>query len=110
MHWASHKHTAAEVIFQRADAEKENIGLTSWQGKEIRRTDVEIEKVKLPISRRWRKHTESMKSTSKGERTAYLWWSSILSKVLRLWSNLSRRANSGKLYTFSMFCGMLKVV
>lgn len=25
MHWAAHKHTAAEVIYQRADAEKENI-------------------------------------------------------------------------------------
>ena len=44
MHWAAHKHTAAEVIFQRADAEKENMGLTSWQGKEIKRTDVEIAK------------------------------------------------------------------
>ena len=29
MHWAAHKHTAAEVIFERADAEKENMGLTS---------------------------------------------------------------------------------
>ena len=33
MHWAAHKHTAAEVIYQRADAEKEYMGLTSWQGK-----------------------------------------------------------------------------
>ena len=30
MHWAAHKHTAAEVIYERADAEKENMGLTSW--------------------------------------------------------------------------------
>lgn len=44
MHWAAHKHTAAEVIFQRADADKENMGLASWQGKEIKRTDVEIVK------------------------------------------------------------------
>ena len=29
MHWAAHKHTAAEVIYQRADAEKDNMGLTS---------------------------------------------------------------------------------
>ena len=28
MHWAAHKHTAAEVIYERADAEKENMGLT----------------------------------------------------------------------------------
>lgn len=44
MHWAAHKHTAAEVIFERADAEQANMGLTSWQGKSIKRSDVEIAK------------------------------------------------------------------
>lgn len=44
MHWAAHKHTAAEVIYQRADAEKENMGLTSWSHNTIRRSDVEIAK------------------------------------------------------------------
>ena len=44
MHWAAHKHTAAEVIYQRADAEKEHMGLTFWQGKSIKRTDVEVAK------------------------------------------------------------------
>lgn len=44
MHWAAHKHTAAEVIYQRADAEKAHMGLTSWQGKSIKRTDVEVAK------------------------------------------------------------------
>ena len=44
MHWAAHKHTAAEVIYQRADADKENMGLTSWSGKGIRRSDVEVAK------------------------------------------------------------------
>ena len=33
MYWAAHKHTAAEVIYQRADAEKDHMGSTSWQGK-----------------------------------------------------------------------------
>ena len=28
MHLAAHKHTDAEVIYERADAEKENMGLT----------------------------------------------------------------------------------
>lgn len=28
MHWAAHKHTAAEVIYQRADGDKDNMGLT----------------------------------------------------------------------------------
>ena len=44
MHWAAHKHTAAEIIYQRADSEKQNMGLTSWAGKEIKKTDVEIAK------------------------------------------------------------------
>ena len=44
MHWAAHKHTAAEIIYQRADSEKQNMGLTSWAGEEIKKTDVEIAK------------------------------------------------------------------
>ena len=44
MHWAAHKHTAAEVIYQRADAEKENMGLTSWSCDAIHRSDVEVVK------------------------------------------------------------------
>ncbi len=44
MHWAAHKHTAAEVIYERANAEKENMGLTSWEHDEIRRSDVEVAK------------------------------------------------------------------
>lgn len=44
MHWAAHKHTAAEIIYQRADADKNNMGLTAWAGKEIKRSDVEVAK------------------------------------------------------------------
>ncbi len=44
MHWAAHGHTAAEIIYARADAEKTNMGLTSWSGKKLRKTDVEIAK------------------------------------------------------------------
>ena len=44
MHWAAHKHTAAEIIFQRADSEQENMGLTSWEGKHIKKSDVEVAK------------------------------------------------------------------
>ena len=44
MHWAAHRHTAAEIIYQRADAEKANMGLTSWEGKRIKRSDTEIAK------------------------------------------------------------------
>ena len=44
MHWAAHKHTTAEIIFERANADSENMGLTSWEGKQLKRTDVEIAK------------------------------------------------------------------
>lgn len=44
MHWAAHQHTAAEIVYQRVDAEKENMGLTSWEGKRIKRADTEIAK------------------------------------------------------------------
>ncbi len=47
LHWAIHGQTAAEVIANRADAEKENMGLTSWKdaprGK-IQKFDVVIAK------------------------------------------------------------------
>ena len=32
MHFAAHGHTAAEVIYDRANAEKDFMGLTSWRG------------------------------------------------------------------------------
>jgi hypothetical protein len=31
LHYAIHQHTAAELIYERADAEKEHMGLTSWK-------------------------------------------------------------------------------
>ncbi|MBL8623489.1 MAG: virulence RhuM family protein [Myxococcales bacterium] len=39
LHYAVHGQTAAEVIAARADAEKPNMGLTSWTGARPRRTD-----------------------------------------------------------------------
>jgi hypothetical protein len=44
MHWAAHGHTAAEVIATRADADKPNLGLTSWDGATIRKSDVVVAK------------------------------------------------------------------
>lgn len=44
LHWAVTGHTAAEIISQRADAEKPNMGLTSWKGAKVRRQDVAIAK------------------------------------------------------------------
>ncbi|MES2045863.1 MAG: virulence RhuM family protein [Pseudomonadota bacterium] len=33
MHWAAHGHTAAEIVYQRAEAAQEHMGLTSWAGE-----------------------------------------------------------------------------
>ena len=47
LHWAIHKHTAAELIYERADSTKENMGLTTWEGSpdaKIRKSDVSIAK------------------------------------------------------------------
>ena len=47
LHWATHRHTAAELIMERANAEKPHMGLTSWEqypdGK-IQKYDVSIAK------------------------------------------------------------------
>ena len=47
MHWAVHRHTAAELIVKRADAEKEHMGLTTWEAApdgKIVKADVSIAK------------------------------------------------------------------
>lgn len=44
MHWAVHGQTAAEVIHQRANARKPQMGLTSWKGVKPRKPDVAIAK------------------------------------------------------------------
>ena len=44
LHWAIHQHTAAELIAARAKATEKNMGLTTWQGAKIRKTDVSIAK------------------------------------------------------------------
>ncbi len=52
MHYAVHKHTAAEVIVERANHQKENMGLTTWknapQGK-IVKADVSVAKNYLTL-------------------------------------------------------------
>lgn len=44
MHWAAHHHTAAELIYERTDSEKEFMGLTSWHGEFPEKKDTEIAK------------------------------------------------------------------
>ena len=44
LHWATHKHTAAELIAERANAEEKNMGLKSWKSGKIRKTDIMVAK------------------------------------------------------------------
>ncbi len=44
MHYAAHGHTAAEIIYDRADAAKDFMGLTSWTGVMPKRSDAEFAK------------------------------------------------------------------
>ena len=47
MHYAVHRHTAAELIVERANAEKEHMGLTTWENApsgKILKVDVTIAK------------------------------------------------------------------
>ncbi|VFM96191.1 MAG: Uncharacterized conserved protein [Candidatus Kentron sp. G] len=44
MHWAAHGHTAAELIYRRADAGGHNMGITNFPGDKLLRRDVEVAK------------------------------------------------------------------
>ncbi|TCT12190.1 hypothetical protein EDC18_11336 [Natranaerovirga pectinivora] len=44
LHFAIHGHTAAELIEQRADALKDNMGLTTWKGEKVRKGDITVAK------------------------------------------------------------------
>lgn len=47
LHYAVHQHTTAELIYERADADKEHMGLTTWEGApegKIHRYDVVVAK------------------------------------------------------------------
>jgi hypothetical protein len=44
MHWAAHGQTAAEVVYRRADGEKENMGLTHWVGNRPSKSEAVIAK------------------------------------------------------------------
>ena len=44
MHWAAHGQTAAEVIHGRADASKQNMGMTNWVGTKPSRDEAVVAK------------------------------------------------------------------
>lgn len=44
LHYAAHKHTAAEVIYERADNQKPFVGMTNFSGTYVTKDDVRIAK------------------------------------------------------------------
>ena len=54
MHWAVHRHTAAELIVERADATKEHMGLTTWEAA----PDGKIIKADVTIAKNYLSDTE----------------------------------------------------
>lgn len=54
LHWAIHGQTAAQVIIQRADAQKENMGLTSWKDA----PDGKIQKFDVVVAKNYLTETE----------------------------------------------------
>ncbi|PKO43874.1 MAG: hydroxyacid dehydrogenase [Betaproteobacteria bacterium HGW-Betaproteobacteria-4] len=44
VHYAIHGHTAAELIVKRADSSLPNMGLTTWDGARIRKSDASVAK------------------------------------------------------------------
>lgn len=54
LHYSVHGQTAAEVIYNRADAEKENMGLTNWDGAPISK----IHKYDVTVAKNYLSETE----------------------------------------------------
>ena len=54
MHYAVHGHTAAELIVERANAEKEHMGLTTWENA----PDGKIVKPDVSIAKNYLKQVE----------------------------------------------------
>ncbi|GHT30602.1 hypothetical protein AGMMS49574_10670 [Bacteroidia bacterium] len=44
LHYSVHGHTAAELIALRADSSKDNMGLTSFKGAKVRKSDIDTAK------------------------------------------------------------------
>ena len=44
LHWAAHGHTAAEIIYERIDAQKPNLGMTNFKSNKPTKQETEIAK------------------------------------------------------------------
>ncbi|MFA4985369.1 MAG: virulence RhuM family protein [Candidatus Brocadiia bacterium] len=94
MHWAAHGHTAAEIVADRADSSKPNMGLTSWKNAPVgpvRKDDVGIAKNYLnaeeidALNRIVNAYLEFAEMQAKGRRPMHMRdWIGKLDDFLRL--------------------------
>lgn len=103
MHWAAHGHTAAEIIDDRADAARPNMGLTSWVGDKPSKSDVVVAKNYLhkeeleALNRIVTAHLELAEVQAMNHIPMYMRdWSSRLDDFLKL-SGRSLLTHAGKI-------------
>ena len=91
MHYYVHGHTAAEIIYERADAQKDFMGLTTWTGAMPKRTDAEIAKNYLSqeevttLNRIVSLYLDFAELQAEGHRPMYMKdWIAILDDFLRI--------------------------
>lgn len=103
MHWGAHGHTAAEIIVERADANRPNMGLTNWNGKSLRKSDALIAKNYLnddeldSLNRIVTAYLEFAELQAKNRKPMYMAdWISKLDDFLRL-SEREVLTNAGKI-------------
>ena len=91
MHYSVHGHTAAEIIYERADARKDFMGLTTWTGAMPQKTDAEIAKNYLSqeeittLNRIVSLYLDFAELQAEGHRPMYMKdWIAILDDFLRI--------------------------
>ena len=91
MHYSVHGHTAAEIIYERADAEKDFMGLTTWSGAMPSKPEAEIAKNYLTheeiksLNRIVRLYLDFAEMQAEEHRPMYMKdWINILDDFLRI--------------------------
>ena len=91
MHYSVHGHTAAEIIYERADAEKDFMGLTTWSGAMSSKPEAEIAKNYLtheeikPLNRIVSLYLDFAEMQAEEHRPMYMKdWINILDDFLRI--------------------------
>ena len=91
MHYSVHGHTAAEIVYERANADKDFMGLTTWTGAMPKKTDAEIAKNYLSqeevssLNRIVSLYLDFAELQAEGHRPMYMKdWIAILDDFLRI--------------------------